>query len=330
MQLNGRILVTGAAGFTGGALARRLAADGHLVRGTARPGSDVRALEEAGIEVFFGDIADPNATEEMMKGCSFVFHIAALFRRAGVPDAEYERVNIEGTRLLLDAAAACGVTKFVHCSTIGVCGHIANPPANEKTPYNPGDIYQQTKMEGEKLAISRFMDSRPQGVVVRPASIYGPGDLRLLKMFKMISRRRFLVIGSGKPTFHVVYIDDLVEGFLLAMQKEVQTGETFIIAGNEYVPLNELFRLVAEAVGAAPPKWRVPVWPVQLLATLVEKVCIPFRIEPPIYRRRVDFFTKSRAFDISKAKHLLDYEPKVSLKEGMQRTADWYRAEGLL
>jgi dihydroflavonol-4-reductase len=332
MDKNRTILVTGAAGFTGRALALRLAREGYRVRGTVRPdgNQDIKELEAAGIEVVQADIGNVDDCKRITQDCGYVFHIAALFRRANVPDKEYYRINRDATQHLLDTAVAAGVEKVIHCSTIGVCGHIANPPANEETPYNPGDIYQITKMEGEKLALEAFRSGKIRGTVIRPASIYGPGDLRLLKLFRMIARKRFLIIGSGKPTFHTIYIDDLVEGFILGMETEAADGGVFIIASAKYVPLNDLFKIIAGALGVKPPWLRIPAWPIQLLGTIVEKICIPLGVAPPIYRRRVDFFTKSRAFDISKAENVLGYAPCVSLEEGIQRTADWYRSEGLL
>ncbi len=325
-----KVLVTGAGGFTGGALARKLAADGFAVRGSIRPGGEPAGLERAGVEVVKADLRSDDDVRRIVEGCAVVYHIAALFRRAGVPDSEYAEVNVEGTRRLIEASMANGVERFVHCSTIGVCGHIEDSPGNEETPYNPGDIYQRTKMEGEKLALDYFRSGRMKGTVIRPASIYGPGDLRLLKLFRMIKKRRFVCIGNGRPHFHTVYIDDLVSGFRLAAEKEAACGEVFIIASAEHVPLNELFAMIAGVLDVPVPRRHVPARPVQWLAGVVEKVCIPLRVEPPIYRRRVDFFTKNRAFDISKARDLLGYEPEVSLREGLRRTAQWYLDEGLL
>ncbi len=332
MDKNERVLVTGAAGFTGKALALRLAELGYRVRGTIRPGGnrDTADLEAAGVELIEADVGKPEDAPRMVEGCAYVFNIAALFRRAGVPDEEYYRINRDGTQQLLDASITAGVKRFVHCSTIGVCGHIENPPADETMPYNPGDIYQATKMEGEKIALEYFRSEKIPGVVIRPASIYGPGDLRLLKLFKMIYKKRFFVVGSGKPTFHMVYIDDLVNGFIRGMESEDVNGEVFIVAGEEYVPLNQLFSTIAASLDVPPPWIRIPAWPIQMLGTIVEKVCIPFGIEPPIYRRRVDFFTKSRAFSIAKAKDALGYRPEVSVEEGVRRTSEWYRSEGLL
>jgi nucleoside-diphosphate-sugar epimerase len=325
-----KALVTGAGGFTGRALALRLLERGDEVVALARDASSCSDLADRGAAVVAGDIRDSSAADRAVVGVGVVYHIAALFRRAGFPDSEYREVNVEGTRTLLDASIRAGVGRFVHCSTIGVCGDITSPPADEETPYNPGDIYQVTKMEGEKLALSYAREGRLPVSVARPASIYGPGDLRLLKMFRMIKKGTFFVVGSGRPGFHVVYIDDLVDGFVLCAEKDGAVGEVFILAGSEYVELNELFRIVAETLGVKPPWLHLPVLPVQMLGTLAEKICIPLGIEPPIYRRRVDFFTKSRAFSIDKARRTLGYSPRVDLRTGISRTAEWYRREKLL
>jgi nucleoside-diphosphate-sugar epimerase len=324
------VLVTGAAGFTGKALAEKLVRRGDEVVGLVRDASMCDELRHMGVRLITGDIKDRTTCVEAADGVTTVYHIAALFRRAGFPDSEYWKVNVEGTRNLLDASVSAGVTRFVHCSTIGVCGHIENPPADETTPYNPGDIYQVTKMEGEKLALSYARDGSLPVVIARPASIYGPGDLRLLKMFRMIRKRRFVILGSGKPTFHMVYIDDLTDGLVRCAESGKAVGEVFILAGEEYVTLNELARLIAQVLGVAPPRVHLPAKPFQVLGSVVERLCVPLGINPPIYRRRVDFFTKSRAFSIEKARSLLGYSPKTDVMTGIERTARWYEEEGLL
>ena len=323
-------LVTGASGFTGRALVRKLLERGESVTALVRATSDYAGIEKEGAEIVVGNVKDKASVEKAVAGVDRVYHIAALFREAGFPDEEYYAVNLEGARNLLEASAAAGVRRFVHCSTIGVCGDIKNPPADEKTPYNPGDIYQITKMEGEKLALSYAREGKLNVVVARPASIYGPGDLRLLKMFKLINKGRFVVLGSGKPFFHVVYIDDLVDGFILCAETAKAVGEVFIIAGDEYVELNELFTIIAEKLGVKPPKLHLPAWPVQWLGSLMEKIWIPLGLEPPLYRRRVDFFTKSRSFSIEKARRILGYRPKVDLRRGIENSIQWYRENNLL
>jgi nucleoside-diphosphate-sugar epimerase len=167
-------------------------------------------------------------------------------------------------------------------------------------------------------------------VIVRPIGIYGPGDTRFLKMFRGLARGRFPMLGRGRVFYHLTYIDDLVDGFRLCGEHPAAAGRTYILGGAAYTTLAELVALVAHEVGGRPPRLHLPIWPVWLAGALCEGVCVPLGIEPPLYRRRVDFYRKSRAFDISRARRELGYNPGVSLQEGIRRTADWYRAQGLL
>ena len=327
-----RILVSGATGFTGGHLARYLATRGESVRGLVRPVSRMRtaALEEAGVEIVPGDLADNASLARACHGVDIVYHIAATYRTAGQKAAAYRTVNVQGTGALLDAAQAAGVTRFVHCSTVGVHGHIERPPANEDAPLAPGDIYQETKLEGELLAESARGKGAMEVVVARPSGIYGPGDTRFLKLFRSIARRRFPMLGAGAVHYHLTYIDDLVEGFRLCGEAPVAAGRTYILAGPSHTSLAELVRVIADEVRVTPPRWHLPVWPVWAAGALCEAVCVPLGVEPPLYRRRVDFFTKNRAFDIARARRELGFAPAIDLVEGVRRTADWYRREGLL
>jgi dihydroflavonol-4-reductase len=138
------------------------------------------------------------------------------------------------------------------------------------------------------------------------------------------------VLGSGDVFYHLTFIDDLVEGFRLCGEVGAAAGRTYILGGATYTTLNEVIALMAEELGVRPPRWRLPVWPFWTAGLLCELVCVPLRVEPPLYRRRVDFYTKSRAFDISRARTELGYDPKVGLREGIRRTIAWYREQGWL
>ena len=326
------VLVTGATGFTGGHLARHLLQAGENVAVLVRPTSVARAAEvqRAGADVRVGDLADAAAVAAAVRGCEVVYHIAATYREVGQGDAAYTRVNVDGTRHVLEGALSVGVRRVVHCSTGGVHGHIEHPPANESAPYSPGDVYQRTKLEAEHVA-SAFGARHPLEVVIaRPIGIYGPGDRRFLKMFRGIARGRFPMLGSGEVFYHLTYIDDLVRGFALCGRVPSAAGRTYILAGPEYTTLNELVGLIAADLGVAPPRLHLPVWPVWIAGAICELACVPFGIEPPLFRRRVDFYRKSRAFDTTRAREELGYNPTVDLRTGIHRTAGWYRAQGLL
>jgi dihydroflavonol-4-reductase len=325
----GIILVTGGTGFTGSHLVKSLARD-HRVRVVSRSAARAARILPPGVEIVEGDISDPAVADRAVAGCEMVFNLAAAFREPGIQRQRYAEVHIEGTRHLLESSLRHGIRRFVHCSTVGVLSHIENPPADETWPYSPGDVYQSTKAEGEKLALSY---GREQGVpvtVARPTPIYGPGDTRLLKLFRMISHRRFMMLGHGNVFFHLVHVRDLVRGLRLLASHPDAIGEVFILGGEEYRTLNEVVELIAEGVGVPRPRWKLPARPFQLAGTICEKICVPLGITPPIYRRRVDFFTKSRAFSIEKAKRILGYLPNVDLTSGIRETISWYREQGLL
>jgi nucleoside-diphosphate-sugar epimerase len=149
-------------------------------------------------------------------------------------------------------------------------------------------------------------------------------------MFRGLARGRFPMIGDGRPFYHLTFIDDLVEGFRLCGTVPGAEGRPYILAGPRYTTLEQLVQLVAKELKVAPPRVHLPVWPFWTAGLLCELVCVPLRIEPPIYRRRVDFYTKSRAFDTARARTELGFAPKVDLEDGIKRTADWYRREELL
>ena len=163
-------------------------------------------------------------------------------------------------------------------------------------------------------------------VIARPTGIYGPGDRRLLKLFRGVARRRFVILGDGEIFYHLTYIDDLVEGFRLCGDGPGGRG-THLHSGRRGSHHAERADRIDRRGGAAcaPPRVHLPVWPFWIAGALCEAVCAPFGIEPPLYRRRVDFFTKSRAFDISRARAELGYAPQIGLRDGIRRTLAWYQ-----
>jgi nucleoside-diphosphate-sugar epimerase len=324
-----RALVTGATGFTGGHLARHLAARGDEVRALVRnPAAASRQLESAGVSRVEGDLRDPAALLRATSAVDVVYHIAALYREAGLSPDVYRTVNATAVRGLIEAAARNGVRRVVHCSTVGVHGDIEHPPANEDAPLAPGDVYQETKLEGERLARETGARSGVEVTIARPTGIYGPGDRRLLKLFRGVARGRWITLGRGEIYYHLTYIDDLVDGLVLCGEHPAAANRTYILAGGEVTTLNELVALVADVAAVPRPRVHLPVWPVWAAGAICEAVCAPFGLEPPLYRRRVDFFTKSRAFDIARARAEIGYAPRVGLREGIGRTLDWYRQHG--
>ena len=325
-----RVLVTGATGFTGSHLCERLIREGYCVRALVRDPKRCSELDEWGVERAVGDLRDRKSLDRATKDIEVVYHIGALYRPENVSRKEIWETNVQGTKNILDASIDAGVRRFIHCSTVGVHGDIKNAPANEETPYAPGDFYQESKTEGERVALKYMDEGKLPIVVFRPAGIYGPRDLRFLKLLRAIKTKRFVMLGSGKVLYQMVYIDDLIDGILLCGTKEKATGNVYILTGKEPVTLNQLVQVIAEVLCIRPPRLRLPVTPVYFAGLVCELICKPFGINPPLYRRRVDFFRKTRSFNISKANRELGFQPTTDLKTGMQRTVDWYQDNGYL
>lgn len=328
---NSTVLVTGATGFTGRYLIDKLLAQKVKIKVIARPSPRSAELKALGCEVFEGQIYDPETVNAACRDIDYIFHIAAAFREAGVSDNIYAKVHVESTKLLARAATEiAGFKRFVHVSTVGVHGHIENPPANENSPYGPGDLYQETKLEAE-LWIRDFAKQQGLSVsVIRPTAIYGPGDRRLLKIFKMAQWPVFPILGYGKCLYHMTHVEDLTNAFLLAATHPRADQEVFICGDPETISLVDMVKISAEVTGHLPKILRVPVTPFFWLGDLCELVCKPLKIAPPIYRRRVAFYTKDRSFDTSKLRNDLGFEHAYSNRTGIIETVKWYKENGWL
>ena len=326
-----KILVTGGTGFTGAALVLRLLALGHRVRSLDyQEGICSDELRKAGAEVITGNIADLKTVYSTTEGVEFVFHLAAAFRELNVPDKHYLDVNVGGTRNVMEAAKKHNVSKVVYCSTQGVHGHVKDPPGDENSPIAPADYYQQTKYEGE-LVVHEFIKGGMNATILRPTAIYGPGDPgRFLMIFQRAKKGYFPMFGNGKTFYHPVYIDNLVDAFILTLNLDKGKGKTYIIADNEYLTIKELVEKTGKAMNKQVKIPHYPIFPVVIAGHIFEKICKPFGITPPIFPRRVDWYRQVRAFKIDKAKHELGYAPKVGIDEGLNRTAKWYKEMGYL
>ncbi len=324
-----KVLVTGGLGFLGQHLIDRLTRDGHDVRIFARPGKN-NGANAGNAEIVWGDIRDPDAVKTAVSGLDFVFHLVSNFRKGGSDKNEAHAINVDGTANVLNACQEAGVKQLVHCSTIGVHGSVLEVPATENTAFNPMDLYQETKLIAEKKVWEFHQQTGLPVTVVRPISLYGPGDLRMLKLFKMIKTGKFFMVGDGSPYFQPAYIDDVVNGFMLCLDNPKAIGEAFIIGNEEYLHLRDLVKLIAEELKVPYPTKKMPLKPLLLAATLCEKICAPFGIEPPLHRRRVSFFQNNRAFSVAKAKELLGFKSEVTLRDGVQRTIRWYEENGYL
>lgn len=320
-----RVLVTGGLGFTGSALVLRLLRDGHQVVVLDRnPGLCLEEIRERGAETHLGSVADKELVDSCSRDVEVVLHLAAAFREIGAPDSLYDEVNVVGTRHVVESAIRAGARKLVYCSTQGVHGHVESPPGDESTPIAPADYYQKTKYLGEEEVRRRAGDI--ESVIIRPTAIYGPGDPgRFVMIYRLVSRGWFPMFGPGETYYHPVYVENLVDAFLLAMAPGVGAGEAYIVADEEYLPIRSLVRKVGEAIGVDVRLIRLPLAPLVAAGHVCQVLCKPFGLNPPIFPRRVDWYRQVRAFRIDKAKRELGYRPEVDLDTGLRLTGRWYR-----
>lgn len=323
------ILVTGGTGFAGSHLVKRLLFRGHEVHVLdIQEGHHYKELLKLGARIKLGSVTDKRLVEESVDGCDIVYHTAAAFRQINATKKFYWDVNVEGTRNMLEASLNAQVKKFIHCSTIGIYGNVQNPPADENSHPSPADYYQYSKLEGEKIA-KDYSSKGLYTVIIQPSGIYGPGDLgRFLILYRLVKKGVFFMFGDGNISYHTVYIDNLLDGFELVSEIEGINGQSFIIADEHYYTLNELVVHVARSMETEIKIRHMPYLPLWFVSLIIENLYKPFRIAPPLFRRRAEWFRMVRAFSIEKAKNILGYNPKIDLPEGLLSTATWYRDNG--
>ncbi|MEO7773734.1 MAG: NAD(P)-dependent oxidoreductase [Steroidobacteraceae bacterium] len=328
-----KILVTGATGFIGSHFAALAAAKGHEVVGVfgaRRPDRQeiVRRLESLGITMRQADVLGPGGLLPVLDGVDCVCHFAGAFRESGADDNYFHEINVTGTANALASAATAGVRRFVYCSTAGIFGQRVAGAITEHSDVHPFNAYEASKLAAEVLIRQRAPELAIEYVIVRPASVYGPGDVRLLKMFKAAAKGRFPLFGRGEGRRHMIYVTDLAEAFLLACTVPGAASGEFNIAGPRVTRLREILDSLAKVVGRKATGPRLPLAPMMYAAAITEFACGKLGVDPPIYRRRMDFYVNDAEFDCRAANHALGWQAQVELDEGLKRTYGAYCAAG--
>jgi dihydroflavonol-4-reductase len=328
-----KVLVTGASGFIGCRLAQILHANGHAIIAAGRHANEVesarvRRLSDVGIQTHSGSLLDPAFADSVVTGCDAVIHLAAAQHEGNVPDSYFREVNVDGTRTLIDSAVRAGTRRFVYGSTIGIYGAARDGELDESSPPRPENIYGQTKLEAERVVAEH--STRIQTCIARISETFGPGDFRLLKLFRGIDRRKFFVIGDGRNLRQVIYVDDLCRALYLCATEDAAVGEIFVLAGSEVMSTQTMVERIAAALGKNPPSLRLPIAPFRAAAAVLEATLKPLGIQPPLTQRRLDFFTKSFVFSTRKLHDRLGFQPEFSFAAAASLTVTWYRENGLL
>ncbi|MCK5892448.1 MAG: NAD-dependent epimerase/dehydratase family protein [Aeromicrobium sp.] len=318
-----RIFVTGASGFIGRHLIERFAADGHETWGVDLVADPARG-------VVAGNVGEPDGWRDQLEGVDVVVHTAAIVSNSPSLDQAWQ-VNVVGTRHVLDAAVAAGVTRFVHLSSIRVFSDLGFPDGvTEDHPVRPdGNPYVDTRIASEQVVLQAHAAGQIGVTIVRPGDVYGPGSRPwTLLPVELIRRRQFFLPAHGRGIHSPVYVDDLIEGVSRATLRPEAVGHVFTLAGGVGVTTAEFFGHYHRMLGRRPV-----LLPTPLALAIAAGAAVPARLIDPateISPVAVRYFCRTGTYSIDKARRLLGYEPQVDLAVGMARTERWLREEGLL
>jgi nucleoside-diphosphate-sugar epimerase len=322
------ILITGGNGFLGRNLIQVLQERGDSVRVLALPAEDTIWLEKRGVRVFRGDLRDLDALRAPMRGTASVFHLAAMMG-AWSPMRDYYAVNVTGTENVCQLALANGVRRIVHVSSAMVYNMASGYPVTEDDPLDPLDEpYSVTKAEGDRVVQRMIVRDHLPAVIIRPGTIFGPGDhLNFGRIADRTCVGKGVIIGSGDNAVPFVYVTDVVQGLLLAMDRPRACGQAYNIANDQPLTQKDLFSSIALEVGGIPPRVHLPYYPLYAAAYAAERIATLSgnRLAPFVTRHGVKLYGADSRISIDKARRDLGYIPQVSLPEGVRLTAAWYR-----
>jgi len=323
-----KVFVTGANGFVGSVLCRKLLNRGDRVLGLVRKTSDLSFLAGIHIQKIIGSLENSATYSAFLKDVEVVYHIAGAVSDWGSLDY-FRRVNLEGTRKLIEASAANKVKRFVYVSSIVVHSHIGACDLDEESPQLETSFpYVQTKREAEKLVMSYHKADKIEVTIVRPGDIYGPGDrVSLLKMAPMLEKGMMGYIGGGKTIGALTYVKNLAVGLVLAGTKKEAAGEAFVITDGSKISWKEYFKALTEELNVPAPRFSLHPSIAYVIASVLEFIYRIFHIKkrPPLTKYLVTHLTKDFHFTIDKAKNILGYKPETGFNQAIKETAEWYK-----
>ncbi|MBA4383183.1 MAG: hypothetical protein C0410_00455 [Anaerolinea sp.] len=324
-----KILVTGANGFVGSSLCRKLVAAGHQVKAMVRATSDLSLLQGVSVEIVSGSLSDREALIKATIDQEFVFHVAAAVTDWGSLDF-FRKINVEGTRNIIEAAILNNVPRFLYVSSVAVASFLDLRNMDEDAPQLPTPYpYCQTKREAEELVNNFHQTGKIQTVILRPGDIYGPNDrVALLRMGEMLRKKQLPYVAGGNKLGAFTYIDNLVDGMMLAGSTEKAFGRTYILTDGVEMSWRTYFEKLTDALGYPHPSLSVNPQVGYAAATMLESFYRLMKIEqrPPFSRYLINHLSTDFHFSIERARVELGYQPLVDMDETFRRTAEWYKA----
>ena len=323
-------LVTGATGFVGPYLVRRLTALGHHCRCLIRPNSDAAALDAFDAELVVGDITDAKTLDNLAKETDVLIHMATLGHMSNytVSETQFDAVNVQGTVNIMNAALRDGVKKIVHCSTVAAMGICPEIPATEESTCRPHHPYGRSKLRSEQEVMRMVGEQDLPALVLRFSMVYGPGDRRdLLRLTRMAKRGLFPKVGRRPKLTPLIHVEDAVSGILAAAEKG-QTGQIYLITNQQSEPFDAIIKNIQAALGVRGVRVYVPEWAALAIASAIEKSFLMAGKTPPVARKNIESTLADRVFSIAKAKKELGFSPKIDPELGLKETVAWYKEKG--
>ncbi|MDU8945500.1 NAD(P)-dependent oxidoreductase [Rhodophyticola sp. MJ-SS7] len=332
----GQCLITGATGFIGTVVAEMLVERGAAVRALVRPTSNTARLSALGVELAIGDITDPSSLGFAFRNVDTVIHLAVVRHAIGSgPDAgrvEHRAGNREvilgGMRNVAEAAVTAGARRMVLSSSAGVSGDHGYSTISETTPEHPNRPYRVLRLDAEKTLRQICKETGLAATICRVTHTYGPGDPTMVRVFRLIARQSFTLIGSGRQYNHFSYVDDIADAIIASAAVATQSAPVYLI-GSEPLRLWDFLTIIAEETGGKVKRkaWLDPI--IRPAAFLYERMGQPFKAQLPGVEN-LDFHVNPRRYDLSKARADLDLRRGVPVREAVRKTANWYRRQGLL
>ena len=326
-----RYLVTGATGFIGPYLVRRLVSQGHFCRCLVRPTSNTKVLEDLGVELANGDITKAGTLHGVADGMDCIFHMATLGHTSNfiATEAIFERINVQGTINVMEEALRAGVDRVVHCSTVaamGICPEV--PAATEESSCNPHHPYGRSKLKAEQEVMRMVYEKGLPAVIIRFSMVYGPGDWRdILRLTRMAKKGLFPKVGNRPKLTPFIHATDAVQGLLLAAEKG-RAGQVYLLTNRQSEPFDRIIKIIQKALSVRGITIYVPEWVALTTALLVEKFFSFVGKAPIVTRKNIESTLADRVFSIEKARKELGFEPQVDPETGLRDTVLWYRDKG--
>jgi dihydroflavonol-4-reductase len=323
-------LITGATGFIGPYLLKKLAAESHSCRCLVRPGNEHKIHKTDQVEIITGDITRPKTLTGIADGMDRLLHLATLGHMSNftVTEDMFQAINVQGTLNIMEEARRACVAKIVHCSTVAAMGICDEIPSTEKTKCNPHHPYGRSKLQAENEVVKMVTENNLPACIVRFSMVYGPGDPRdILKLTRMAKKGLFPKIGNRPKLTPLIHVEDAIDGLLLAAEKGVP-GEIYLITNKHSEPFDRIREIIQESLGIRKRALYVPEWAALAMASLMEKTFGLIGKTPPVSRKNMESTLADRVFSIEKASTELGFNPGIDPAEGLRKTVLWYKENG--